>query len=96
MCGSVSQEGDLDGVLQRALDGGADVIITSGGVSMGDRDLVKPLLERSGRVHFGRVLMKPGKPLTFATIDVSDTRRVLFVGLPGAHLCPAVFQACTH
>lgn len=86
MCGSVSQEGDLDGVLQRALDGGADVIITSGGVSMGDRDLVKPLLERSGRVHFGRVLMKPGKPLTFATINVSDTRRVLFVGLPGAHL----------
>ena len=35
---------------------------------MGDRDLVKPLLERRGSVHFGRVLMKPGKPLTFATV----------------------------
>ena len=37
---------------------------------MGDRDLIKPLLERSGTVHFGRVLMKPGKPLTFATLEV--------------------------
>lgn len=37
---------------------------------MGDKDLIKPLLERSGVVHFGRVLMKPGKPLTFATLDL--------------------------
>ena len=34
---------------------GTDILITSGGVSMGDRDLVKPLLERRGTVHFGRV-----------------------------------------
>jgi molybdopterin biosynthesis enzyme len=34
---------------------------------MGELDLVKPILEREGKVHFGRVLMKPGKPLTFAT-----------------------------
>lgn len=79
------QEGQLDGTVQRALDGGADVVITSGGVSMGDTDLVKPLLERLGTVHFGRVLMKPGKPLTFATLTVpADGRRVLFFGLPGA------------
>lgn len=38
---------------------------------MGDKDLVKPLLERHAKVHFGRVLMKPGKPLTFATMDIS-------------------------
>ena len=37
---------------------------------MGDKDLIKPLLERRGEVHFGRVLMKPGKPLTFATLDL--------------------------
>lgn len=37
---------------------------------MGDKDYVKPLLERHATVHFGRVLMKPGKPLTFATLDV--------------------------
>ena len=37
---------------------------------MGDLDLIKPLLEHAGTVHFGRILMKPGKPLTFATVDV--------------------------
>ncbi len=42
----------------------------AGGVSMGDRDFIKPLLERHGKVHFGKVKMKPGKPLTFATIDL--------------------------
>ncbi len=36
---------------------------------MGDKDFVKPLLERHATVHFGRVRMKPGKPLTFATLD---------------------------
>ncbi len=36
---------------------------------MGDKDLVKPLLERHATVHFGRVRMKPGKSLTFATLD---------------------------
>ena len=34
----------------------------------GDRDFVKPALEKRGTVHFGRVNMKPGKPLTFATL----------------------------
>jgi gephyrin len=70
-------------VLRRALDGDADVIITSGGVSMGDKDLIKPLLEHSGKVHFGRVLMKPGKPLTFATLEAEREQPVLFFGLPG-------------
>lgn len=51
---------------------------------MGDRDLLKPLLERKGAVHFGRVLMKPGKPLTFATLDLPDARgKLLVFGLPG-------------
>ncbi|MGQ4809534.1 Molybdopterin molybdenumtransferase [Candidatus Entotheonellaceae bacterium PAL068K] len=46
-----------------------DALITSGGVSMGKLDLIKPILETTGQVHFGRVNMKPGKPLTFATVD---------------------------
>ncbi|MFQ5858661.1 MAG: gephyrin-like molybdotransferase Glp [Anaerolineae bacterium] len=46
----------------------ADALVTSGGVSMGDKDLVKPLLEKLGTVHFGRVCTKPGKPVTFATV----------------------------
>jgi molybdopterin molybdotransferase len=45
-----------------------DALITSGGVSMGQLDLIKPILEAQGQVHFGRVNMKPGKPLTFATV----------------------------
>ncbi|RJE22023.1 Molybdenum cofactor biosynthesis protein [Aspergillus sclerotialis] len=47
-----------------------DVIVTTGGVSMGELDLLKPTIERTlgGTIHFGRVSMKPGKPTTFATI----------------------------
>ena len=56
----------------------ADVLLTSGGVSMGVRDLVKPLLEELGRVHFGRVSIKPGKPLTLATVQGKPV-----FGLPG-------------
>lgn len=46
----------------------------AGGVSMGERDFIKPLLERHGKVHFGKVKMKPGKPLTFATIELDSSR----------------------
>ena len=60
----------------------ADILVTSGGVSMGDLDLLKPILEQRGRVHFGRIRMKPGKPLTFATADVDGQTRLIFA-LPG-------------
>lgn len=60
----------------------ADIVLTSGGVSMGNLDYVKPLLERAGTVHFGRLRMKPGKPLTFATVVVDGRTRLVF-GLPG-------------
>jgi molybdenum cofactor synthesis domain-containing protein len=73
---------------QRLLEGltQADILVTSGGVSMGELDLLKPLLERWGTVHFGRVLMKPGKPLTFATVSRqsgSDNPECPFFALPG-------------
>ena len=64
---------DQPGELEQKLASGlavADLLVTSGGVSMGELDLLKPLLERWGVVHFGRVLMKPGKPMTFATLPV--------------------------
>jgi gephyrin len=56
-----------------------DVIISSGGVSMGDKDFVKPLMKELGfEIQFGRVNMKPGKPMTFASNgDVS------YFALPG-------------
>ncbi|KAL4893585.1 hypothetical protein BDV59DRAFT_193063 [Aspergillus ambiguus] len=68
--------GELERSLRDALRGvgraaaSVDVIITTGGVSMGELDLLKPTIERSlgGTIHFGRVSMKPGKPTTFATI----------------------------
>jgi molybdopterin molybdotransferase len=56
----------------------ADVLITSGGVSMGTRDLIKPILAELGEVHFGRIAFKPGKPTTFATVGGK-----LVFGLPG-------------
>src|SRR5258708_5055256 len=58
---------------------GADVLVTSGGVSVGTHDLIKPLLESIGDVHVGRVKLKPGKPFTFATLPED---KVAF-GLPG-------------
>src|SRR6266851_563310 len=57
----------------------ADVLVTSGGVSVGTHDLIKPLLESLGDVHVGRVKLKPGKPFTFATLRDG---KIAF-GLPG-------------
>jgi molybdenum cofactor synthesis domain-containing protein len=56
-----------------------DVLVTSGGVSVGTHDLIKPLLESLGTVHVGRVKLKPGKPFTFATLPDGK----LAFGLPG-------------
>jgi gephyrin len=66
----------------------ADVLITTGGVSMGELDLLKPTIERSlgGTIHFGRVSMKPGKPTTFASVPVKDSgtrQNKLIFSLPG-------------
>jgi len=64
----------------------ADVLITSGGVSMGTRDLIKPLLAELGEIHFGRIAFKPGKPLTFASIQQPGQqpgRTAYAFGLPG-------------
>lgn len=63
---------DEVGTLQETMARGlrqADVLLTSGGVSMGQLDLVKPYLAERGTIHFGRVRAKPGKPVTFATVD---------------------------
>ena len=83
---------DKPGSLEETLRDGlrrADILITTGGVSMGELDLLKPTIERSlgGSIHFGRVAMKPGKPTTFATVPVKDNNgqrvsKVIF-SLPG-------------
>lgn len=58
--------------IERQLNRGlaeADIVVTTGGVSMGELDLLKPVIEHlGGQIHFGRVAMKPGKPVTYATV----------------------------
>ena len=71
--------------LTAALDGAidADVIVTSGGASVGDHDLIRPALEACGAtLDFWRVAIKPGKPLLVATREIG-ARRQIIVGLPG-------------
>jgi len=68
----------LTAKIREALDRGADLILTSGGVSMGDFDVVKKVLAAEGAMHFWRARMKPGKPLAFGEIQ-----GVPLLGLPG-------------
>lgn len=58
--------------------GEVDLIVASGGVSVGDSDLVRPVIEEAGSLSFWRIALKPGKPLAVGNIDGS-----LFFGLPG-------------
>ncbi|PRT56254.1 Molybdenum cofactor synthesis protein cinnamon [Wickerhamiella sorbophila] len=88
------KEADLLRSLRYALSK-VNVLITTGGVSMGELDLLKPAIEElGGQIHFGRVNMKPGKPITFATIG-----ETLVFALPGnpasASVCYSLFvQPC--
>ncbi len=71
---------DTPDALRAAFDAcaGADVLITSGGVSVGDFDYVKAVFAERGTVDFWRVAIRPGKPLAFGQWDTT-----LFFGLPG-------------
>lgn len=78
-------EAALTAALRRGLD--ADMLLTSGGVSMGDYDVVKDVLAKEGEIGFWTVRMKPGKPLAFGTIRGYDKdgqpRSIPHLGLPG-------------
>ena len=71
---------DTPEALRAAFDAcvGADVLLTSGGVSVGDFDFVKDVFAERGTVDFWRVAIRPGKPLAFGTWG-----ETLFFGLPG-------------
>jgi molybdopterin molybdotransferase len=56
----------------------ADIVLTSGGVSVGDHDLVKAVLQEAGGIDFWQVAMQPGRPLAFGRIGSAH-----FFGLPG-------------
>jgi molybdopterin molybdotransferase len=72
---------DDPALLERAFveaGGVADVVITSGGVSVGEADYVKSLLQKLGEVVFWKIAMKPGRPLAYGKIGKAH-----FFGLPG-------------
>lgn len=73
----VDEETQIESAFQLAASQ-ADVLITSGGVSVGDADYVKSTLEKLGKVDFWKIAIKPGKPLAFGKID-----NCWFFGLPG-------------
>ena len=68
--------GAITDALQQAAQ--ADVIITSGGVSVGEADYLKELLAEHGRVYFSKVAVKPGRPFTFGRVG-----KAVYFGLPG-------------
>jgi molybdopterin molybdotransferase len=61
----------------------ADVVVCSGGVSVGARDVVKDAFGRLGHVDLWRVAVQPGKPLAFGRATAPDGHTALFFGLPG-------------
>jgi molybdopterin molybdotransferase len=59
-----------------------DLIITSGGVSVGEEDHIKPAVEAEGRLNMWQIAVKPGKPLAFGEVR-RDGGSAFFIGLPG-------------
>ncbi len=70
---------DLTAKIRQGLQQGADLFLTSGGVSVGDYDVVKDVLGSEGEMQFWQVNMKPGKPLAFGLLPGG----VPLIGLPG-------------
>lgn len=80
---AADREEEIRSHLRRAQE--ADLILSSGGVSVGDFDLVKQILARDGSVEFWRVRLRPGKPLAFGLLGNTP-----FIGLPGNPVSAAV------
>ncbi|OGN99860.1 MAG: hypothetical protein A2Y58_02070 [Chloroflexi bacterium RBG_13_51_52] len=88
-------EKELVKKLQQAQD--TDMVLTTGGVSMGDYDMVKDILARDGEMVFWKVRVKPGKPLAFGKIKGRDkngkAKSIPHLGLPGnATSCMVSFE----
>jgi molybdopterin molybdotransferase len=71
----------LTSALYRGLD--SDLLVTTGGVSMGEYDIVKNVMKSDGEMNFWRVRMKPGRPLAYGAFRRSDGSSVPHLGLPG-------------
>ena len=62
---------------------GCDLIVTSGGVSVGEEDHLRPAVQAEGRLDLWQIAIKPGKPLAFGEVRRADGSAALFIGLPG-------------
>jgi molybdopterin molybdotransferase len=60
-----------------------DLIVTSGGVSVGEEDHIKPAVEAEGQLDMWQRAIKPGKPLAFGSIEGGGLHSTWFMGLPG-------------
>lgn len=61
----------------------SDLIVTSGGVSVGEEDHLRPAVQAEGRLDLWSIAMKPGKPLAFGEVNRPDGSKAWFIGLPG-------------
>jgi molybdopterin molybdotransferase len=68
--------------LRRAANG-QDLIVTSGGVSVGEEDHLRPAVQAEGHIDLWQIAMKPGKPLAFGEVNRPDGTSAYFIGLPG-------------
>lgn len=68
--------------LRRAAEG-CDLIITSGGVSVGEEDHIRPAVQAEGRLDLWQIAIKPGKPLAFGQVSNGSDNPAHFLGLPG-------------
>jgi len=62
---------------------GSDLIVTSGGVSVGEEDHIKPAVEAEGKLSLWKIAVKPGRPLAFGEVNAGGSRKAHFIGLPG-------------
>ncbi|MFN8895310.1 MAG: gephyrin-like molybdotransferase Glp, partial [Betaproteobacteria bacterium] len=81
--GNVPDRLDATREALRRAAAGHDLIVTSGGVSVGEEDHLKPAAEAEGRLENWQLAIKPGKPLAFGAIRRPDGSEALLVGLPG-------------
>jgi len=74
----------LHNIFEQCMD--ADLVLSSGGVSVGDADFVRPVLDQKGELHVWKIAMKPGRPLTFGLLNKQQP----YFGLPGNPVSAAV------
>jgi molybdopterin molybdotransferase len=81
--GIVPDRLDATRAVLRQAAGGHDLILTSGGVSVGEEDHIKPAVQAEGSLDLWQMAIKPGKPLAFGSVRSTGIRDSLFIGLPG-------------